>query len=154
MRQSKGFTLIELMIAVAVIAILSAIGYPSYREHVRRTQLQEAFAQLSDYRLRMEQYYQDNRTYAIPPALTVCGVPVPAPQNPRFNYATPGCALDTTAGAAAGQSYTMTATGNAGFVNGFIFTLNERNVRTTVQVHSDWGTLSTPVVGRWIDRKP
>lgn len=150
MRQAKGFTLIELMIAVAVIAILSAIGYPSYRDHVRRTQIQEAFAQLSDYRLRMEQYYQDNRRYANL-AGTACGVPVPAPQDPRFGYV---CALDTTVGAAAGQSYTATATGSAGYANGFAFTINERNVRATTLMHADWGTLPADANTRWIQRKP
>jgi type IV pilus assembly protein PilE len=152
MRQAKGFTLIELMIAVAVIAILSAIGYPSYRDHVRRTQIQEALANLSDYRLRMEQYYQDNRTYAN--ATPACGVAVPAPQDPRFDYAAPGCVLDTTLGAAAGQSYTMTATGNAGYVAGFVFTINERNVRATTGMHTDWGTLPIDAGTRWIARKP
>ena len=157
MRQANGFTLIELMIAVAVVAILTAFAYPSYQEHIRRTQLQEAFATLSDFRLRLEQYYQDNRTYANA-AGDGCGVAAPSPENPRFLYGPggavpPGCVLDTTVGAAPGQSYTITAAGNAGSVVGFSFTINERNVRTTTAVHGDWGTVALPV-NRWLDRRP
>jgi type IV pilus assembly protein PilE len=151
MQHAKGFTLIELMIAVAVIGILSAIAFPAYRDHVRRSQLPEAFVSLSDFRMRMEQYYQDNRTYA---NAGQCGAALPTPQNPRFSYTAPGCALDTTGGAAAGQSYTMTASGNAGYVNGFAFTINERNVRATTGLHADWGALPIDANTRWIDRKP
>ena len=64
MKRSRGFTLIELMIAVAIVAILAAIAIPSYTEYVRRGRVTEAFAALSGMRVKMEQYFQDNRTYA------------------------------------------------------------------------------------------
>lgn len=155
MRQANGFTLIELMIAVAVVAILTAFAYPSYREHIRRTQLQEAFATLSDFRLRLEQYYQDNRTYANA-ALDGCGVAAPLPENPRFLYgpggaAPPGCVLD---GAVPGQSYTITAVGNGGSVVGFSFTINQLGRRATTAIPLDWGALPADANVRWLDRKP
>jgi type IV pilus assembly protein PilE len=56
----RGFTLIEVMIVVAIVAILSSVAYPAYTDYVRRGQLQEAFTNLANYRIQMEQYYQDN----------------------------------------------------------------------------------------------
>ena len=74
-QKAAGFTLIELMITVAIVAILSAIAYPSYRNYVIRGQLVDATNGLSAMRANMERYYQDNRTYlatgtASPPCLT------------------------------------------------------------------------------------
>jgi type IV pilus assembly protein PilE len=147
MRLARGFTLIELLIVVAVISILAAIAYPNYTDYVRRGNLQEAFANLSDYRVRMEQFYQDNRSYA---SAGNCGAAaIPGGNIKFFSYA---CALNTTPLAPAGQSYTMTATGTAGSVAGFIYTINERNARTT-QATPAWGALPADAGQRWVDRK-
>lgn len=62
--RSTGFTLIELMITVAIVAILAAIAYPNYRDYVIRGQLVDATNGLSALRANMERYFQDNRTYA------------------------------------------------------------------------------------------
>ena len=70
-----GFTLIELMIAVTVLGILAAIAYPQYTEFVQRSRITDATSALGDFRTRMEQFFQDNRTYANAGA---CGVPDPA----------------------------------------------------------------------------
>ena len=63
-RIQKGFTLIELMITLAVIAILSAIAYPSYQDHVRRGVRSQGQQFLMDLAQRQEQFFLDNRGYA------------------------------------------------------------------------------------------
>src|SRR5688500_3851726 len=57
MHKQHGFTLIELMIAMAVMAILAAVAMPAYNDYVRRGMLVEATNNLSDMRVRMEQFY-------------------------------------------------------------------------------------------------
>ncbi len=63
-RQMSGFTLIELMIVVAIIGIISAIAYPSYTEYVLRGNRSEGQAFLNDAAARQERYYAQNNTYA------------------------------------------------------------------------------------------
>jgi type IV pilus assembly protein PilE len=123
--RSRGFTLIEVMITVAIVGILAAVAFPQYSSYVRRGQQPEAFNALSDYRTKMEQYYQDNR-----------------------NYGTSACADATTAGSwnsfastkyfqfgcvpgDGGQSYKITATGIAGSVSGDKYTINQNGDRKT-----------------------
>jgi type IV pilus assembly protein PilE len=63
-RPTQGFTLIEVMIVVAIIGILAAIVYPSYTEYVkrgRRSQAQTALLEASQY---MQRYYAANGSYA------------------------------------------------------------------------------------------
>jgi type IV pilus assembly protein PilE len=64
MRRTLGFTLIELMIAVVVIAVLTAIAYPSYVDYVRRGHRAQGQQFLLDLAQRQEQYLLDNRAYA------------------------------------------------------------------------------------------
>lgn len=56
-----GFTLIELMIAIAVLALLVAIAYPSYREHVCRVELNHAKADLLAFAQNLEAFYTTNQ---------------------------------------------------------------------------------------------
>jgi type IV pilus assembly protein PilE len=150
-QRMSGFTLIELMTVVAIVAIIASFALPAYNDYVRRSQLTEAFTNLSDFRIRMEQFYQDNRTYANAGA---CGAALPSAGNARyFTYA---CALDTTPGAPAGQSYTMTATGSNSNTSGFVFTINQTNTRATTSIASAWnaGVLPADAGTRWVDRKP
>ncbi|HEY5307393.1 MAG TPA: type IV pilin protein [Casimicrobiaceae bacterium] len=74
-RRPSGFTLIEVMVTVAIVGILAAIAYPSYTSYITRSRIIDATSKLSDYRVRMEQWYQDNRTYLNGAA---CGATVPA----------------------------------------------------------------------------
>lgn len=60
---SGGFTLIELMIAVAIVGILAAIAYPSYQEQVRKGRRADAMAQLVTLAQAYERFYTSNNTY-------------------------------------------------------------------------------------------
>jgi len=70
----QGFTLIELMIAVAIVGILSAIAYPSYTQYVTRGKRSEGRAALLDTAAKLERFYSDRSRYATAnntfPALT------------------------------------------------------------------------------------
>jgi len=128
MTRSHGFTLLEVMITMAIVAILAAIAIPSYAEYLRRSRVTEAFATLSGMRVKMEQYFQDNRSYA-----GSCQPPPPPSVAPRpaatanFTYDCPG--------PPGANNYTVRARGNPGTtVDGFTYTIDDQNVRTTVMV--------------------
>ena len=147
-RNHTGFTLIEHMIVVAIVAILSSIAIPAYQDYVRRGQLPDGTGSLSSLRVQMEQFYQDNRAYVN--AAGACGVTaIPAPTR-YFTYA---CAPNTTVGAPAGQSYRITATGAAGaLTNGFVYTINEANAQFTTGVPAGW-TIPAPPATCWVTRR-
>ena len=141
--RGDGFTLIEVMITVAVVAILAAVALPSYFEYVTRSKLVEAKSNLSDMRTRMEQYFLDNRSYpnnCIPAASGPAGAGnIYLPASAKFFTVT--CALTPT-------TYTVTATGiGAGF--GFVFTVDQANARKTTAVPAGWATSTVC----WVSRK-
>jgi len=63
MNKTAGFTLIEMMIVVAIIGILAAIAYPSYQEYVLRGNRSEGQALLNDAAARQERYFAQNNAY-------------------------------------------------------------------------------------------
>lgn len=63
-QKTKGFTLVELMIVIAIIGILAAVGYPAYTSSIKKSNRADAIASLLDLKGRMEEYYMNNDSYA------------------------------------------------------------------------------------------
>ena len=141
MRTQQGFTLIELMITVAIIAILSAIAIPAYSEYVMRARITEATNALSDQRLKMERYFQDHRRYDDPtgPACTPNTVAPPPAATAHFLYTCP---------VVAPNAYIVLATGQ-GSMSGFKFQIDEADTHSTTGVPAGWVTS----VSCWVQRK-
>jgi len=135
MKHAKGFTLIELMIVVAIIAILASVGIPAYGDYVVRGKLVDATAQLSDGRIKMEQFFQDNRVYDN----STGGTP-PCPAATKYFTiicpSSPTCASTPTCQGTA-TTYVLTATSNAnqglGAAGDYTFTIDETNTKKTTK---------------------
>jgi type IV pilus assembly protein PilE len=107
--RSAGFTLIELMITVAVIAILTGIAYPSYQDHLRKGKRAAAQSFLVDAATRQQQYLLDARGYALGAgALTALNLNVPAEVASSYTITV------TPAAATVPPTFTITATPIAG----------------------------------------
>ena len=113
MRNHNGFTLIELMIAVVVIAILVAIGYPSYRQQVMKGARSSGQQFLLDIAQRQEQFLLDQRQYAS--ALGTGGLNSSVPSEVSSRYQAP--VFNVPAGATP-PSYTVTLAPIAGGLMG------------------------------------
>jgi prepilin-type N-terminal cleavage/methylation domain-containing protein len=135
---SRGFTLIELMVTVAIVGILAAVALPTYGDYVLRGQLVEATNALAVLRARMERHFQDNRTYATAGTFT----------SPCDGSSTAGTFTLTCTGVSA-SAFTAQAAG-AGATNGFTFTVNQQNTRTST-VPAKWGGATCN--SAWITKK-
>jgi type IV pilus assembly protein PilE len=115
--RSRGFTVIEVMVALAIVAILAAVAVPSYSSYVQRSRVPVALDALSSYATRMEQRFQDVGSYANAGA---CAVAVPTASNFALSCAISG----------GGAGYTATATGS-GPMLGYAFTIDHQGTRST-----------------------
>jgi type IV pilus assembly protein PilE len=158
--RNDGFTLLEIMIAVAIIGILTAIALPSYSDYLLRGRLVDAASNLSSLRVKLEQVYQDNRSYG-----AVAGAPLDGNSCPSGSatattvtmlnaaqplYWTYSCGVN-----ANGQQYVMTATGQ-GTLSGFQFTLDQSNARQTfISGTAASNGYATPATNNcWVRKKP
>lgn len=124
--KENGFTLIELMITVAIISILATIAIPSYADYIKRSKITEAVSTLAGMRVKLEQYFQDSRQYT--GACTAGIAPQPV-DTQNFLYTCP--TLNAT-------GYLIRATGTNS-MTGFTYTIDQANVRITETVPAGWG---------------
>lgn len=127
-----GFTLIEMLVVVTIISLLVAFAIPLYGQYVRRSQISEAVVVLSDYQVKLEQYFQDNRKYG---SALCADVASPSwsnfkPANAR--YFTFGCTV--TGG---GTGYKLTAKGVAGRAVGHEYTVTESGAKSTTMYDNE-----------------
>jgi type IV pilus assembly protein PilE len=104
MKRQKGFTLIELMVVVTIVAILGAIALPSYREYVKRGHRRAAQSAMMDIVNRQQQFFVANRTYAATADLCPS-----VPADVAGNYT---CAVALDAGPPPGFTVTFTPQGS------------------------------------------
>lgn len=118
MKKQQGFSLVELMIAVAIVGILSVVVVPAYNSYLVRGKIVDAHSGLTSARMQLEQYYLDKRTYV--------AFACPASTD-YFSYA---CAL-------AASTFTVTASSLAdkglGAAGDYVFTINEQNAKATTK---------------------
>ena len=127
---ARGFSLIELLAVVSIVAILAAIAVPQYGAYVQRSRLVDALTRLADARARMEQYFLDRRAYVDDAGR--CGVPPPA--------ATGADAFALSCEATA-STYTYTATGLAAKgMAAFTYTIDQSGQKATVGAPGGWTT--------------
>jgi type IV pilus assembly protein PilE len=128
MQRPKGFTLIEVMITVAIVAILAAIALPSYQDYVLRGHIPEATSELSARRVQAEQYFQDNRTYLNVGAFT----------NPACVANTAGRNFDFDCSVQTATTYTIRAVGKSVMAGFTSYTINETGARASTVTQSGW----------------
>lgn len=131
MKLQNGFTLIELVIVVLIIGILASVAVPAYSDYVTRGKLADATSALAAKRVMLEQFYQDNRTYA---GAAACNNDTSSSKNFDFS-----CTVQTA------STYTLQAAGKAG-LTGFTYTVDQNNTKTST---TTWGNSASC----WVTKK-
>jgi type IV pilus assembly protein PilE len=139
-----GFTLIELMITVAIVAILTSIAYPAYRNYVLRGQITYATNALSSMSANMERYFQDYRQYTSAGGtapLSPCD-PAQLALGSTYGTFTVSCPTYTATG------FTITAAGSAGTA-GFSYSIDQNGTQSSSVVSPAPSAWRTPCTASW-----
>ena len=121
--RQKGFSLIELMVVVVIIAIIASFAVPAYQDYVVRSRLTEATSLLAAKRVQVEQFYDNNRTYVNAP-----GCADDATSSKNFTFSCANVAANT---------YRLEATGKS-TMSGFTLRIDQDNNRSTPSAGSGW----------------
>jgi type IV pilus assembly protein PilE len=127
---------------VAIMGILTAVAYPSYREHIVRGSLVDGTNGLSGLRAQMERHYQDNRSYATVGTFTT---PCAAGADSTRTY---GNFVVSCLGTPTAAGFTLKADGS-GPAAGFTFTINQLEVRATTAAPTGYNTCGS----KWLTKK-
>ena len=125
MEKSRGFTLIELMVVVAIAAILASIAIPAYRDSVIKGNRRAGQALLMDVVNRQQQFFVANRTYAQTSEIAECAAP---PPEILRNYT---CAIVLDPGPP--PAFTVTLTPIGGQVRDGSLSIDSQGVRTPIE---------------------
>ncbi|WP_305729475.1 type IV pilin protein [Pseudomonas gingeri] len=145
-RTQSGFTLIELMISVAIVAILAAIALPAYNSYITKSNLKSAEADLVALSLNLENYYQKQLVYPVSTASGVTqiqcvllGSPSPC-TSPTSGWQPSQASNFSYSISATATTYTVTATGTGASVSGCTLTLDQGNNRSLASCspYSSW----------------
>ena len=130
MNKQKGMTLVELMIAVVIVAILASIALPSYQNHVMRSKRVTAEGDLYAFRNAMQRYFAENNTY-VGSSTAVPGAPIAAlfPSQSPIDGGTAAYNLTITAASATAFTVQATRTGTQTNDSCGNLTLTSTNVR-------------------------
>jgi len=133
-----GFTLIEILIVVIILAVLASIAVPSYSNFIRQGKLTDGTENLSRLSLQMEQQYQDNRTYRSP-GLSTCAI---------ANFTTTYFSFTCTSTASTNYVWTASVLSGVGMgaAADYVYSIDQNDNRLTLKFN---GATYSPSISGW-----